>query len=151
MSSSSGPTSDRSNHRTGNHSCGSWGKSGNWSGLNIAAMVLGFVFFWPLGLVILYWIIKGRDVKELPQSIRQQWESFTGSWRGSERAGHGGWSDNAVFNDYQQTQHDRIREIKGEIKERARRFREFRADAKRRADEEEFNRFMADTPRHTDG
>ena len=53
---------------------------------------------------------------------------------------------NQVFNEYQQTQFDRIREIKDEIKERARRFADFRSDAKRRADEEEFRRFMDDSP-----
>ena len=54
--------------------------------------------------------------------------------------------DNVVFNEYQQTQYDRIREIKEEIKSRANRFSEFRMDAKRRADQEEFNRFMASGP-----
>jgi hypothetical protein len=37
-------------------------KKGNWSGMNIAAMVIGFVLFWPIGLVLLYWNISGRDI-----------------------------------------------------------------------------------------
>ena len=44
-----------------------------------------------------------------------------------------------------QTQYDRIREIKAEIKERSRRCDDFRADAKR-ADQEAFNQFMASSP-----
>jgi len=150
MSSSSGSTHDLPDNRTRGHCCGSWGKSGNWSGFNIAAMVLGFVFFWPLGLFILYWIITGRNVKDLPQGIRDTWSRMTGSWSGSGMHNHNGRTDNSVFNDFQQTQIDRIREIKEEIKERSRRFGEFRADAKRRADEEEFNRFMSDTPGRTE-
>ena len=51
-----------------------------------------------------------------------------------------------MFNAFQQTQYDRIAEIKEEIRERSRRFTEYRADAQRRADEEEFNRFMANSP-----
>jgi hypothetical protein len=51
-----------------------------------------------------------------------------------------------VFNTYQNTQYDRIREIKEEIRARAKRFSEFRADVKRRADEEEFNQFMSNAP-----
>ena len=55
-------------------------------------------------------------------------------------------SDNSLFNEFQQTQYDRIREIKEEIADRSRRFQDYRADAKRRADEEEFNSFMSNSP-----
>ena len=55
-------------------------------------------------------------------------------------------SGNSVFNAFQQTQHDRISEIKEEIRDRARRFSEYRADAQRRADEAEFNQFMSNKP-----
>jgi len=151
MSSSNGTTNDHSNNGSRNHCCGGWGKGGNWSGFNIFAMVLGFILFWPIGLVILYWIVSGRNVKELPRGIRHQWSKMTGGWNAHDSAGSGGRSDNAVFNEYQQTQFDRIREIKEEVKERARRFGEFRANAKRRADEEEFNRFMSDVPGRSDG
>ncbi|OED38594.1 hypothetical protein AB833_18855 [Chromatiales bacterium (ex Bugula neritina AB1)] len=102
-------------------------------------MVVGFVLFWPFGLVVLYWILKGRDVRDLPYAIREQWSRMSGC--GSRRSGSG----NVVFNDFQQTQYDRISEIKAEIKDRSRRFAEFQSDAKRRADEDEFDRFMADT------
>ena len=114
------------------------GRSGRWTTINIAAMVVGFVLFWPVGLVVLFWIYSGRDVQDLPGAVREQWgRMFNGTQRTS------GDSDNVVFNDYQQTQYDRIREIKEEIKSRARRFGEFRMDARRRADQEEFDRFMA--------
>lgn len=113
-------------------------KRGRWTGFNIAAMVVGFVFFWPIGLVVLYWILKGRDARDLPAAIRDQWGQFRG--RGYNR------SDNVVFNEYQQTQYDRIKEIKDEIDSRATRFHAFRDDVQRRKDEEEFNRFMASAP-----
>ncbi len=118
----------------------------NWSGSNIAAMVLGFIFFWPVGLVILYWIIKGRRVQELPGAIRDLWSRTFGNGK----MGRSFDSGNAVFNAYQQTQHDRIQEIRDEIRARADRFNEFRDEAKRRADEEEFNRFMASAPNRAD-
>jgi len=101
-------------------------------------MVVGFVFFWPLGLVVLYWILKGRDVRDLPAAMREKW--------GQLRGGSYSRSDNVMFNEYQQTQYDRIKEIHDEIDARAKRFSEFRADARRREDEEEFNRFMASSP-----
>ena len=126
-----------------------WGSRGNWSGFNIAAMVVGFVLFWPIGLLILYWIARGRSVKDLPAGIRRQWSKFSGQWQHGDGVGAGS-SENVVFNEFQQTQYDRIREIKDEIKERSRRFAEFRANAKRRADEEEFNRFMDEVPGRND-
>lgn len=113
-------------------------KKGRWTGLNIAAMVVGFVFFWPVGLVILFWILKGRDVRDLPAAVKGKWQEM--------RGGYVGHSDNVIFNEYQQTQHDRIKEIKDEIDSRARRFADFRNQAKRREDEEEFSRFMASSP-----
>jgi len=121
-------------------------QTARWSGVNIAAMVVGFVFFWPVGLVVLFWILSGRHVQELPGAIRQQWNHmFGGSKRSSDEI------DNLVFKEYQQTQYDRIREIKEEIKHRAQRFTHFRADAQRRVDQEEFDRFMASNPASAPG
>ena len=118
---------------------------GNWSGLNIAAMVVGFVLFWPVGLFVLFWIITGRDVQELPDAIRGLWSRINDAWRGNG-SDSGATTENVVFNEFQQAQYERIREIKDEVKERARRFRDFRARVKRRADEEEFDQFMSDAP-----
>ena len=142
MSSSYCSTADRSERSSHENRCGDWSGRGDWSGFNIAAMVLGFVFFWPVGLFFLYWILKGRSVKDLPRATRRKWHRMTG---GQPRPGVEA-SDNEVFNEYQQTQFDRIREIKAEIKDRSRRFAEFRANARRRADEEEFSRFMSEAP-----
>ena len=114
----------------------------NWSCFNITAMVLGFILFWPLGLFLLFWIMTGRSIKELPGQLRELWAIVT-NWGGFESKVS---SDNVIFDEYQQTQYDRIREIKAEIKDRGRRFHQFRDDAKRRADEEEFNRFMSSAP-----
>ena len=147
MSSTNGSTINQSGKR--GHCCCNWGGKANWSGLNIAAMVLGFVVFWPVGLFILYWMFTGRSVRELPQAIGDTWSTVTSGRH--DRNHRGERCDNTVFNQFQQTQYDRIREIKDEIKARSRRFAEFRADAKRRADEEEFNRFMAQAPANNDG
>ena len=146
MSSSNGPSASASS----DHSfCFARGKGkgsyskGNWSPFNIGAMVFGFVLFWPIGLVVLYWNISGRDARDLPAAIKQKWSSmFNRSKAESSPSTH----ENSVFDEFQQTQYDRIAEIKEEIRERARRFNEFRSDAKRRAEQEEFNQFMASHP-----
>lgn len=145
MSSSTGSTVDSSKHPSWSR-CGTRyannGSCARWSPTNIAGMVIGFVVFWPVGLVILAWILSGRHVRDLPAAIRDLWSRFFSK---TESRFHSG-TDNIVFNEYQQTQYDRISEIKNEIRERARRFTEFREDIQRRRDREEFDRFMASAP-----
>lgn len=114
---------------------------GNWTGINIATMVAGFILFWPFGLFMIYWIMTGRSAQELPRMARGLWARMTGGLGKGHRD-----SDNVVFNEYQDRQYDRIREIKQEIDERARRFNEFREAARRRVDEKEFNEFMNYAP-----
>ncbi len=81
----------------------------------------------------------------MPSAVKQKWHELRGGAHGfSDHSG------NSVFNDFQQTQYDRINEIKHEIKTRSERFKEYRNDAQRRADQEEFNRFMANTPGSSD-
>ena len=130
--------------RRGASWCRSGERRGNWAPINIATMVIGFMIFWPFGLAVLAWIATGHHVRELPGAARELWSRVSGD--GGPRFARATASDNVVFNDYQQAQYDRIREIRAEIGERARRFAEFRADSRRRADQEEFDRFMAGSP-----
>ena len=105
-------------------------------------MVLGFIIFPPIGLAVLVWTLMGRPIEDLPAWLREKWNQFipgTSSYTFKE-------SDNVVFNEYQQTQYDRISEIKDEIKHRAEAFRNFRFDAKRRQDQQEFEDFMSTNP-----
>jgi len=112
-----------------------------WSVVNIAGMVLGFVLFWPLGLAMLFWILSGRDVVDLPAVIRSKWAQFRGNH--STTSGN---SDNVIFNEYQQTQRDRIQEIEEEIRKRETHFREYRDNANRQQDRREFDDFMSSSP-----
>jgi len=141
MTSSSHSTTHNSQQQSQSHE--SCCKKGNWSFMNIAAMVVGFILFWPVGLFLLFWNISGREVKDLPSVIQEKCAAvFNGSFCRS-KGNKDSTGNNSVFEEYQQTQHDRITEIKEEIKDRARRFRDFRANAKRRADESEFKDFMS--------
>lgn len=126
------------NSRSRRRRCG----NGHWSGANIAAMVLGFVIFPPLGFIVLVWSLMGRPIQDLPSWVREKWGQMF-SWNSSDRAEN---SDNSVFNEYQQTQHDRIQEIKDEIRRRTDAFKGFRDDVKRRQDQKEFDDFMATSP-----
>ncbi len=121
-----------------------------WTPFGIGMMVLAYILFWPLGLVLTLWMVSGRHVADLPRAIGETisgWfprrgEGWTRSdWR-SEGFSRGRGSGNTVFDDYQQTQYDRISEIKREIKDTWSRFRDFRNDEQRRQERDEFDRFM---------
>jgi len=148
MSSSNGQTaatsSDHSYWSGRGYSKGQ-GSKANWSPLNIGAMVVGFILFWPIGLFVLYWNISGRDARDLPAAVKQKWSAMFNRNRSTSVSASAA-THNSVFDEFQQTQYDRIAEIKEEIKERTRRFNDFRSDAKRRAEEEEFKTFMASNP-----
>ncbi|PVV23171.1 MAG: hypothetical protein B6D74_08290 [gamma proteobacterium symbiont of Ctena orbiculata] len=141
MSSTDYSTAGRSRGHCFNGHMGACG-GGYWSGANIVAMVLGFILFPPLGFVVLLWTILGHPIQELPGWVRDKWNQLFRK----NKAGTYEESENIVFNEFQQTQYDRIREIKEEIKKRAEAFRSFRFDAKRRKDQEEFDEFMASKP-----
>lgn len=146
MTSSSNSADQRTHTGTSGHSRCKRGGDANWSCPNIAAMVVGFMLFWPIGLFMLVWILLGRDVRSLPATVREQWSKASEFWEGAGCQRTHDSTENVVFNEFQQTQYERIREIKEELRERARRFRDFRANSRRQADEEEFNRFMNDAP-----
>ncbi len=126
-----------------------------WTPFGIGMMVLGYIVFWPLGLVLTLWMVSGRHVADLPRSIGQTvsgwfprrdgdggWSGHAGKADGFSGFSRSSGSGNSVFDDYQQTQYDRISEIKQEIKDTWRRFREFRSDEQRRQERDEFDRFM---------
>lgn len=106
-------------------------------------MVFAFIVAWPIGLFILFWISTGRDVVELFGMAKSFWRKNFGS---DPEFVVPADTDNIVFNEYQQTQYDRVNEIKEEIRVRAKRFYDFRSDQKRKADAEEFNNFMSNGP-----
>ena len=122
----------------GKSACG----GGHWSAANITAMVVGFIIFAPLGFVVLVWSILGYPIQDLPNWVREKWNRYVVGSVARPIKDY----ENVVFKDYQQTQYDRIREIKEEIRKRAEAFGNFRANAQRRKDQQEFDDFMANKP-----
>ncbi len=125
-------------YQCGMRMCG----KGHWSGANIAAMVIGFIIFPPIGLAVLVWTILGHPIQEFPGWVRDKWKQVFRS----RKEGPNGNTGNSVFNDFQQTQYDRIQEIKEEIRKRAEAFRAYRDNLKHRQDQQEFDDFMSAKP-----
>jgi hypothetical protein len=138
------------------------------NGIEIAAMVIGFVLFWPIGLAILGYLIWRKKMAErddmMPATVgggvdwraekaqmradlrtmKQEWKA---RWRGGA-AGFGGvmgrTSGNAAFDDYRSEVLRRLEEERRRLDEEQRHFGDFLLRLKRAKDQEEFDRFMAE-------
>ncbi len=114
----------------------------------VIPMILGFIFWWPLGLAILGYILwtKGTDcwahgaarwqykvdrMQERVDRMRNRMERFGGPWGGYRSSG------NRAFDDYRT---ETLRRLEEEEKE----FREFLNRLRAAKDKAEFDQFMAE-------
>jgi hypothetical protein len=127
------------------------------SGWEIAAMVAGFIIFFPIGLAILGYLIwrkkmgergfepptfKG-ELKRWQHEMKAQWKGYRGG------PGFGGMgfhrsSGNMAFDDYRSEVLRRLDEERRRLDDEQRAFNEFVLKLRRAKDQEEFDRFMAD-------
>ncbi len=161
MSCSSSATNDSRDWRA--QRCGN-----PWRPLEIVAMILGFVLFWPVGLAILafkIWQSKTGHRGDLTAFVQQkadwardasrgwqpgQWATRATSW--SMQAGGpaartgGGWnmrsSGNAAFDDWRGQELARLEAERRKLEEAEREFTEHIDELRRARDAEEFERFM---------
>lgn len=99
-----------------------------WSSANIVALVLGFVVLWPVGLLVLFYILSGGDMADTFNRAKS-WVSGLGS---SQSHAHSG---NAAFDQYRD-------ETLRRLEEEQQAFGDFMERLKRARDQEEFERFM---------
>ena len=138
------------------------GKRRGWSGLEIVALVLGFVVFWPIGLAILaYLLCRGHAER---REDRERFKGFVSNMRSNGWGGGpsnwgssgGGWRDrprstgNLAFDQYRQAELDRLEEERRRLIEEEREFAEFLEHLKLAKDREEFDRFMRDRAKRAD-
>lgn len=123
------------------------GAKKRWSIWEIAAMVAGFVVFWPLGLLALF--LKFKNGEMWPgASEKAPWESFSfkapdlGRW--STPSYGFSSSGNAAFDAYRRDTLKRLDEERRKLEEEQKSFREFVERLRRAKDQEEFDRFMAE-------
>lgn len=123
-----------------------------WTPLTIALMVLGFVFFWPLGLAMLAYILFGDRIPE----FRRQAEGMKADLKrsfGGGCASRGSWnassyrSGNAAFDDYRKSELKRLEAERRRLDEERAEFEAFVRNLRRARDQEEFDRFKTDRDR----
>ncbi|PPQ29191.1 hypothetical protein CCR94_15920 [Rhodoblastus sphagnicola] len=122
----------------------------NWKPIEVVAMILGFIWFFPIGLAILFWKIwqsKSRYQGDFGQFAQEKWGEF------EQRAGLSGmargfaeWpksSGNAAFDDWRKAELERLAEERRKIFEAEKAFEDYLDGLRRAKDREDFEKFMA--------
>jgi hypothetical protein len=112
-----------------------------WTPLTIALMVIGFMLFWPLGLIMLAYILWGDHVPEFRRHFAGMRRDWSRDWGGCGPRGYSR-SGNSAFDDYRERELRRIDEQRRKLDEERREYEAFVHNLRRARDQEEFDRFM---------
>lgn len=115
--------------------------------MEIAVIILGFIFAWPLALAYLVWKMCGYPKYDeakafFRDTVGRASEDIFGSRRAAGGFGYAS-SGNAAFDDYRRSELERLEEERRKLDDEAREFRNFVEELKRAKDREEFDAFMA--------
>jgi hypothetical protein len=125
----------------------SWGRS-RWSGWEIGAIVLGFVIFWPVGLIALFWKLAKGELWPGSADGGAPWANWRGfdtsKWRWRDDFHFRGHSGNSAFEAYKARELEKLEQLRRKLAEDQKAFGEFLNRLKRAKDQEEFDRFMAE-------
>ena len=135
-----------------------------WRPVELFAMILGFIVFWPIGLAILFLKIwqkregrPGEDlvgfVQERTSEMRSRCMARRAQWAPADwaqkdwRQGFGGFNGprptgNTAFDDWRSTELNRLEEERQKLIAAEREFAEHLDKLRRARDREEFERFM---------
>lgn len=133
-----------------------WRRRGSrWTAFEIVAVVLGFIVFWPIGLVVLgykYWQSRagGPDLQTFTAARWQDARTMmSSSWSCGEavRRARGFASPstgNMAFDEWREAELKRLDEERRKLDDAQREFAEYVEAIRRAKDREEFERFMAE-------
>jgi hypothetical protein len=117
-----------------------------WTPLTILLMVIGFIIFWPLGLLMLAYILWGDRIPEIGRHFEGAADDAKREWRGFAGRTAGGYgfanSGNEAFDAYRERELKRLDEERRKLEEERREFEAYARDLRRARDKEEFDRFM---------
>jgi hypothetical protein len=116
----------------------------SWKAPHVALMILGFIFFWPLGLAMLAYIIWGDEMREMFQDMKSRMKSHSDGACCGTRSRHGGFSKtgNVAFDEYRKAEMERLEEERRKLEAEKAEFDDFLVELRRVKDQEEFDRFM---------
>ena len=125
-----------------------------WKPVEILAMVLGFIVFWPIGLGVLgwkFWQKKSGYPGDIISFGREKWGNWANWTRGPDRWGFSvktasgfgmGSTGNRAFDEWRATELARLEEERQKLVAAERAFAEFMENLRHARDREEFERFM---------
>lgn len=116
----------------------------HWSPINIALMVLGFVFFWPLGLGMLAYILWGEHYGGTGEKA-EKWMNKQKCKMRNKRGRYGRHSatGNAAFDEYREAEIRRLEEERMRLEQERSDFEDFLRNLHMARDREEFDRFKS--------
>ena len=121
--------------------CQSLSKGNPWSVWEITAMVVGFIVFWPLGLLALFLKWKNGEMWRGASEMKAPWSNF-------KKPDFTGWqahnSGNAAFDDYKRATMQRLDEERAKLDEEQKAVGDFVEKLRRAKDQTEFDGFMAE-------
>ncbi|MBL8588715.1 MAG: DUF2852 domain-containing protein [Methylobacteriaceae bacterium] len=132
-----------------------------WQPIELVAMILGFIVFWPIGLAILAWKFWQRrsgypgDLVTFGKEGYEQMRNGFGCGRRAREAGReagrswGAWSQgwpqqgtgNRAFDEWKSAELERLEEERRKLEQAQREFAEYLAHLRQARDREEFERF----------
>jgi hypothetical protein len=139
------------------------GVRAKWSPVELVAMVLGFMMFWPIGLAVLgykYWQSKmgGPDLQTVATGAFNNARSAVRGFQqgsGASWASSGAWATgsnwargfttatgNAAFDDWKSAELARLEAERRRLEDAHREFAEWVETVRKAKDREEFDRFM---------
>lgn len=131
-----------------------------WRPIEILAMVLGFIVFWPIGLAVLGWKIWQKNSgypHDLATFAREKWGHWTQpglrrwGFETPDWPGFGGSSGNRAFDEWRAAELARLEEERQRLISAEREFAEFMENLRHAKDREEFERFMNDRRKQQGG
>lgn len=109
--------------------------------LEIAGIILAFIFIWPAALAYLVWKLMGYPV---PNEVKTFFEkNFSRMSEGFRPRPHFSSTGNFAFEEYRRRELERLEAERRRLDDEARGFAEFVEELKRAKDREEFDAFMA--------
>ncbi|MFE1600551.1 DUF2852 domain-containing protein [Methylobacterium sp. ID0610] len=108
--------------------------------LEIGAIVIGFIYAWPLAAAYVVWKLMGYPAfDELKSFAERSFRGGFGHAAGAFRQDTGNWA----FEEYRRRELERLEEERRRLEEESRAFTDFVEELKRARDRDQFDAFMA--------
>ncbi|EFL87649.1 DUF2852 domain-containing protein [Ahrensia sp. R2A130] len=112
-----------------------------WTPATIAAMIIGFMIFWPLGLAMLAYIIWGDRLDKFKTDINDATDKAASFVKSPQF--NSGRTGNVAFDDWREAELDRLHKERMKLDGMRAEFDDYARELRRAKDAEEFETFMA--------